>query len=111
MISADCTVVDDNVPSPQSYSVPLSAKKRSQICLVEDCHAFQLRTFFTSNRFFPFAAASDSVTIFLPLSCAELVAAGASVMSTSAMMTDGESCSRCYEARGGIIRALRMGIS
>lgn len=77
MIPANGTVVDHNVPCPERDSIPLEncqEKPSSQASVVY--------TFLTSNRFFP-SFASPSAPFFLGTT-AEV---GASVISTSAMVT------------------------
>lgn len=74
VVAADGTVVDDNVPSPESDGVPLYPGREPMSSPKSQLHVPAMLTFLTSNRFF----ASASEPFFLPTG-------GASVISTSAM--------------------------
>lgn len=82
VVAADGTVVDDNVPSPEGYSVPLQQVSSARRGV---CHANF--TFLTSKRFLPSAPPSAALA-FLPTAffAGPLEVEGASVMSTSAMV-------------------------
>lgn len=77
MVSTDGAIVDHNIPSPQSYGIPLKIMRRGTHEAVNILN----RTFFTSNLAFPPRSASAAVLVCL----ATGFAAGASVMSTSAI--------------------------
>lgn len=81
VVSANGTVVDDNVPGPQSYSVPLDSIRLLSLFVLEGG-----TTFLTSNLFLPSGPVSapdfaDLTTLF-DFAGAEGPASG---MSTSAM--------------------------
>ena len=75
MITANGTVVDDNIPSPESYSVPLEECQPGGDRLTEESNP----TFLTSKRFLSLVPSGAAIEIFA-------FDAGASVMSTSAMV-------------------------
>src|SRR3954467_9473796 len=87
MVSADSTVIYNNIPSPQSDSIPLLpnlvyAKRHTRLRYSSSL------TFFTSKRFFPSTPPSAAEALDFPV--AFLTGAvdpeGASVISTSAML-------------------------
>lgn len=82
MVSAYSTVIDHNIPCPQSNSIPLKSW-----LAYEGENQRRLLAFFTSKRFFP--SAPPSLPAF-PLPATFFATAaepeGASVMSTSAML-------------------------
>ena len=82
MVSANSTVVDDDIPSPQSYSVPL--RTISSIPLSEPEGGI---TFLTSNLFLPSGPMStpDLADLTAPFDFAG-TEGPASGMSTSAMV-------------------------
>lgn len=75
MVSADSTVVNNNVPGPKGDGVPLYEGCEPISIPRAQLGVAPMLTFLTSNRFF----ASASEPFFL-------ATGGASVMSTSAMM-------------------------
>ena len=81
MVSAYSTVVDDNIPSPQGYSVPLGTI--SDTLLIPTKGGI---TFLTSNLFLPSApvSAPDFAVLSVPFDFAG-TEGPASGMSTSAM--------------------------
>lgn len=83
MISADGTVINNNIPRPESHRVPL--KLVSSV----PSHEVRSHTFFTSNLFLPSAPASAEPPAFEVLATA-LPLLGATVptsgISTSAML-------------------------
>lgn len=89
MVSADRTVVDDDVPSPQGHGIPLSPSSAPSIStrlLVWRPHP----TFLTSKRFLSSDAPPSVAAAFKGFGGLFVVAGaveldGASVMSTSAM--------------------------
>ena len=87
MVSADSTVVDNDIPSPQGDGVPLRHVSYDREVLASGTTL----TFFTSKRFLASALLSASVPFFLTTAAP----AGASVMSTSAMVIS----ARCIEER------------
>ena len=96
MVSADGTVVDDDVPSPQSYSVPLTMVSYVPLFGPEG-----EITFLTSNLFLPSEPAStpDFADLTAPFGFAG-AEGPASGMSTSAMATcrveEGDRCKVLY---------------
>lgn len=84
MVSTNGTVVDDDIPGPQSYSIPLQ-----KISLIDLCGPEGGVTFLTSNLFFPSDPASNpdfpDLTAPFDFAGAEGPASG---MSTSAMVVD-----------------------
>lgn len=83
MVSTYGTVVHNNVPRPQCYSVPLCSVSRELLVAVID-----LYTFFTSNLFLPSKPASTPALDALTAGAFDLAGAEgpASGISTSAMM-------------------------
>ena len=73
MVAADGAVVDDDVPSPESYSIPLSGVSLDLI------QPPAVPTFLTSKRFLSPSALAPALEVFV-------FAGGASAMSTSAML-------------------------
>lgn len=80
VVSADGAVVHHNVPSPERHGVPLKVLGSA----LQPCFAsyWSLLTFLTSKRFLP-SFPSPPAPFFLVTGAA---AAGASVISTSAMV-------------------------
>jgi hypothetical protein len=78
VVAANGAVVDDDVPGPERYSIPLAVcQYLSRVGLPQGCH-----TFLTSNRFL-----SLSAPLALALATFALGAAtGASAISMSAML-------------------------
>jgi hypothetical protein len=76
VVTADGTVVDNDIPGPESDSVPLRQTYQS---LLLRSNQTRNSTFLTSKRFFPESAAVSALEV--------LVLGGASVISTSAMLT------------------------
>lgn len=74
MVSANGAVVNDNVPRPEGYGVPLELDQRDV-----RAWATRLPTFFTSKRFLSPSALAPALATFA-------FGAGASVMFTSAMV-------------------------
>jgi hypothetical protein len=72
VVAADGAVVDHNVPSPESYSVPLRSVSYART-LARACP-----TFFTSKRFLSPSDAAPALATFV-------FAGGASAISMSAM--------------------------
>ena len=72
MVSANCAVVDNDIPGPECDGVPLVSLAKSGA----EQTSRSLLTFFTSNFFFP-SIALPAVSPFDP--------AGASAISTSAI--------------------------
>jgi hypothetical protein len=82
VVAADGAVVDDNVPGPERYGVPLEAYMLVIISLSDAPGVLDSLTFLTSNFFFPSAASPLAPALaFLTLG-----AAPASIISTSAMV-------------------------
>ena len=82
VVPADGTVVDDNIPGPEGNSVPLQRR-----LLASEADWPEKRphpTFLTSNRFF--SALLSAAAPFFLLTGPAAAAAGASVMSMSAMV-------------------------
>lgn len=83
VVSTDGTIVDNDIPGPERYGIPLQRTRVSNGASYRQAKK-RLCTFFTSNRFFPpLLSASPAVA---PFFFAMGAAAGASVMSTSAMV-------------------------
>jgi hypothetical protein len=83
VVSADGAVVDDNVPGPESYGVPLRHVNFAPCTLP----AVSAPTFLTSKRFLSPSALAPALATFV-------FVGGASAMSTSAMLV------RCVETVG-----------
>lgn len=83
MVAANRTVVDNNVPSPQSHSVPLERYLCYFRC-ADRRTASSGYTFLTSNFFLPSLEASVTLDISFALEAPEVVA---SFISTSAIFT------------------------
>lgn len=84
VISADSTVIDHDIPSPQSYGVPLENVRHVKIGFLSKKYS----TFFTSNLFLPSVLASAppafaDFTVALPF---EGPGGPASGISTSAIL-------------------------
>src|SRR6478735_4863749 len=74
VITANSTVINDNIPCPESYGIPL----RFRSAYVQEGHIQELCTFLTSNFFLP--------STLLLLEPSAFLATGASLISTSAMV-------------------------
>jgi hypothetical protein len=77
VVSADGAVVDDNVPRPQRYGIPLH--RVSRVFVVSSC----VPTFLTSKRFL------SPLSVLAPALATFVLGTGASAMSTSAMVDGG----------------------
>lgn len=85
VVTADGAVVDDDVPRPESDSVPLELYVSYDLAKVAPRVIRVYHTFFTSNFFFPSATSPLAPALAL----LTLGAAPASVISTSAMLLFG----------------------